>query len=74
MVNQIMLIQTAANQESPMIIFPFVLKESTTDIHFLVYRAVVSPHVIFQFVLIELYSGSQVGRHEDAFAEAVDIL
>ena len=74
MVNQVMLIQTTANQKSPMLILPFILKESTTDIHFLVYRTIISPHIIFQFILIEFYSGSQVGRHEDTFSETINIL
>ena len=74
MVNQIVLIQTAANQESPMLVFPFILKESTTNIHSLVYCTVVAPHVVFQFILIEFYAGSQVGRHEDTFSEAINIL
>ena len=74
MVNQIMLVQTTANKESPVLILPFILKKGTTDIHFLVYRTIISPHIIFQFILIEFYSGSQVGRHEDTFCETINIL
>ena len=66
--------ETTDNQKSPMLILPFILKESTTDIHFLVYCTVVSPHIVFQFILIEFYSGSQVSRHENTFSETIDIL
>ena len=74
MINQVMLIQTTAKQESPMIVLPFILQESATDIYFLIYRAVISPHIVFQFILVEFDSGSQVRRHKNTFSEAVDIL
>ena len=74
MVNQVMFIQTTANQKSPMFILPFILEEGTTDIHFLIYRTIISPHIVFQFILIEFYSGSQVSRHENTFSETIDIL
>ena len=74
MINQVMLIQTTAKQESPLIVLPFILQESATDIYFLIYRAVISPHIVFQLILVEFDSGSQVRRHKNTFSEAVDIL
>ena len=53
---------------------PFILQESATDIYFLIYRAVISPHIVFQLILVEFDSGSQVRRHKNTFSEAVDIL
>ena len=74
MIYQVMFIKTTSEQKSPTIILPFVLYESTTDIYFLIYRTVVSPHIVFQFVLIKFHSGSKIRRHENTFTKAVNIL
>ena len=74
MVDQIMLVQTSAQQDTPLFIFPFVLEESATNIHRLPGIAIVSPHIILQIVPVIFQPGSQIGRHKEAFIETVHIL
>ena len=69
-----MFIQTATKQKSPAIVLPFILQECATDIYLLVYCTMVSPHIIFQLILIKFYSGCQVRRHENTFSETINIL
>ena len=74
MVDQIVLIQTSAQQNAPFLVFPFILQKSTTNIYRLLRITVVSPHIVLQVIPVILQSRSQVGRHEKAFTETVHIL
>ena len=74
MIDHIMFIQAAADQEAPPGILPFILQESTFDMYLLVGETVVTNHFIFQMVEVIFQSGGQVRRHEEELIEAVGIL
>ena len=69
MIYQVMFIKTTSEQKSPTIILPFVLYESTTDIYFLIYRTVVSPHIVFQFVLNKFQIQAGVTLQQSHYSE-----
>ena len=69
-----MLVKPSAYQYAPAGIFPFILGVCAGYPDSLVGNPVVTPHVIFQIVLIILKTDSQVRRHEKAFLELIYIL
>ena len=74
MVQQVVLVQTAADEETPLVVFPFVLGEGTHDAHLLVRIPLVAPHVVLQIVLVVFQTGGQVGRHEEATVKMETVL
>ena len=74
MVYQIVLVQTSAYKETPVVVLPLVLQEGTGDAHRLVDVTVVAPHLVVHGILVVLHTTRQVGRQEEAAVEVVDIL
>ena len=74
MIHQIMLVETSSDEESPFLVFPFVLEERAGNAHSLVCIAVVSPHFVVQLVFVVLDTSGKFGRHEQASVEVVVVL
>ena len=74
MIYHIMLIQTTAQKNTPLFVFPLVLQKTAINIHRLLGMAVVSPHVIFQMITVVLQSCREIGRHEKTTPEAIHVL
>ncbi len=69
-----MLVQSAAEQEAPLLVLPFILEVEATDICVLLEVTVVAKDNILQTVVVILRPEGQVRRHEEKFAERVNIL
>ena len=73
-IDQIMLVETAADQKAPFLILPFVLQEQTTDMDRLVHDAVISQHLVLQLVEVIFQPAGKLRRHEQAFICRIGIL
>ena len=68
-VDKVMLVESAAEQEAPLLVLPFVLEVEAPDIGVLLEVAVVAQDNILQPVVVILRSEGEVGRHEQKLAE-----
>ena len=74
MVYQVVLVQSATQKETPLLVFPLILEEEASDAYILLESSVVAEDDILQSVVVIFSAKSQVGRHEEQFVERVNIL
>ena len=69
-----MLIQTAADQNTPTVVLPLVLQKSTVNIYRLIRVTVISPHIIFQTITVIFKSCREIRRHKKTLIKRMYIL
>ena len=74
MVDEVVLVEAAANQEAPAVILPLVLEEEAGDVNLLVHDAVVAHHLVFQAVVVIFQTSRKIGGHEEALIPGIGIL
>ena len=73
-IHKVMLVETAAEEEAPLLVFPFILEEEAADVDVLLEMTVVTENDVFQAIVVILRTKGEVGRHEEQMIEIVDIL
>ena len=74
MMDKIVLIEPSAEEDSPLIVLPFVLKEEAADAYTLVEQCVITQRLIFQSIVIELCSGGEISRKKEQPVESMNVL
>ena len=72
--HQIVLVDTCANQETPLLVFPFILEETAIILHNLVRSQLQAKRTVVKIVIVEFRSNHQIGRHEQQFVERIGIV
>ena len=74
LLDQIMLVQTTSDEDSPFIVLPFILSICADNPHCLGSGPSVAPHIIPEIILVIFKTCREVRRHEQAIVELMDIL
>ena len=59
-IHQVVLVQSATQKETPLLVLPLVLEEEATDVHILLEVAVVAEDYIFQSIVVVLSTEGEV--------------
>ena len=74
MIDQIMFVETAADQKAPFLILPLVLQKQATDMNRLVHDTIIPQHLILQLVEVIFQATGKFRRHKQAFISRIGIL
>ena len=73
-IDEAVLIQTAADKQRPMLVFPLVLQVGADDVHLLLRSIIVADRFVVQIVVVVFHTQGQVGGKEPQPVERMDVL
>lgn len=71
---RIVFVGAASRRGSPAVVLPFILCRDAASVCFLVCHAIMSPRVIFRFILVGFRSNDGVEERRGAFAGTMGVL